>query len=88
MPSTHAFFIAGTDTGVGKTFVTTLLLRAARSGGYRTLGMKPVVAGVDAHGRNDDVGGAYGRQQLQRFPKRCQSVSVPCCGIAPHRRAG
>ena len=55
MPSTHAFFIAGTDTGVGKTFVTTLLLRAARLGGYRTLGMKPVAAGVDAHGRNDDV---------------------------------
>ncbi|MDO4794549.1 MAG: dethiobiotin synthase [Brachymonas sp.] len=52
---THAYFIAGTDTGVGKTFVTALLLRTAHLSGLRALGMKPVAAGVDAHGRNEDV---------------------------------
>ncbi|RMW98738.1 dethiobiotin synthase [Allofranklinella schreckenbergeri] len=51
----HTYFIAGTDTGIGKTFVTALLLRTAHLSGLRALGMKPVAAGVDAHGRNEDV---------------------------------
>lgn len=51
----HAYFIAGTDTGIGKTFVTALLLRTAHLAGLRALGMKPVAAGTDAQGRNEDV---------------------------------
>lgn len=55
MTAPRSFFIAGTDTEIGKTFTTTLLLRAARLAGLTALGMKPVAAGVDAAGRNDDV---------------------------------
>ena len=49
------FFIAGTDTGVGKTRVTTGLLVAARTEGLTVAGMKPVAAGCDNDKLNDDV---------------------------------
>ena len=45
--SCSAFFVAGTDTGVGKTRVTTGLLVAARADGLRVVGMKPVASGAD-----------------------------------------
>lgn len=51
----QAYFVTGTDTEVGKTFVTCALLHAAAGKGLRALGMKPVAAGVDAAGRNEDV---------------------------------
>lgn len=53
--SNTAWFIAGTDTEVGKTFVTSALLLAQRAQSVRALGMKPVAAGTDADGRNEDV---------------------------------
>jgi dethiobiotin synthetase len=51
-------FITGTDTGVGKTLVTTALLHAFASLGVRAVGMKPVAAGaeqVDGVWVNEDV---------------------------------
>ena len=42
-----AFFIAGTDTEIGKTFVTCTLLHAVRAKGLTALGMKPVAAGAE-----------------------------------------
>ena len=48
------FFIAGTDTGVGKTTFAAALLRAFRLQGFRVAGMKPVAAGTD-DGKNQDV---------------------------------
>ena len=50
-----AWFITGTDTEVGKTFVTSALLLALRTRGVKAIGMKPVAAGTDAAGKNDDV---------------------------------
>jgi dethiobiotin synthetase len=50
-----SWFITGTDTEVGKTFATCALLLLLRQRGYRAIGMKPVAAGVDADGRNEDV---------------------------------
>jgi dethiobiotin synthetase len=44
----HSFFITGTDTGVGKTFVATTLLQLAQARGLTTLGLKPVSAGCEA----------------------------------------
>jgi dethiobiotin synthetase len=54
----QSLFIAGTDTGVGKTWVATRLLAALAAGGVRAAGMKPVAAGAEltSHGwRNDDA---------------------------------
>ncbi|RWU23656.1 dethiobiotin synthase [Pseudomonas alkylphenolica] len=53
-----AYFIAGTDTDVGKTTVAAGLLHAAQLAGLTTLGAKPVASGcvVTAKGlRNDDA---------------------------------
>jgi dethiobiotin synthetase len=55
---TSAVFIAGTDTGVGKTFVARLLVHALARSGRRIAVMKPVAAGAvrTAEGlRNDDA---------------------------------
>lgn len=39
------YFISGTDTDVGKTFIASALLAGAKAQGYSTLGMKPIAAG-------------------------------------------
>lgn len=41
------YFIAGTDTGVGKSLVAAALLKAAASRGLSTVGVKPVAAGCE-----------------------------------------
>ncbi len=51
----YAFFIAGTDTEIGKTHAACALLHAFRARGMSALGMKPVAAGVDETGENEDV---------------------------------
>lgn len=38
-------FIAGTDTGVGKTYVTAMLVRALRKASLTSVGMKPICCG-------------------------------------------
>ena len=43
------YFVAGTDTGVGKTRVTCALLAAARAQGLAVAGMKPIAAGGEWH---------------------------------------
>ncbi|MDA8092790.1 MAG: dethiobiotin synthase [Betaproteobacteria bacterium] len=58
--SARGFFVTGTDTGVGKTYVACALLRAFAARGLSVVGMKPVVTGaaMDEHGaitRWDDV---------------------------------
>ena len=52
------FFLAGTDTDVGKTVVSCALLRQATAAGLSTLGLKPIAAGcekIDGEYRNDDA---------------------------------
>ncbi len=43
-----SLFVTGTDTGVGKTFTATQLLRLARAAGIRCAGYKPICCG-DRH---------------------------------------
>lgn len=57
LPATSVF-IAGTDTGVGKTHVAVRLIRALASQGLRVAAMKPVAAGAVRTPlglRNDDA---------------------------------
>lgn len=54
----RSLFLAGTDTGVGKTWVATRLIASLAADGVRVAGMKPVAAGAEstAEGlRNDDA---------------------------------
>lgn len=61
MPDIQAksFFVTGTDTEIGKTWVTCGLLRAATRAGLRAVGMKPIAAGgqvnPDGSINNEDV---------------------------------
>lgn len=51
-------FIAGTDTGVGKTLAARLIVRSLKLSGVRTAVMKPIAAGAyatPAGPRNDDA---------------------------------
>lgn len=53
-----AFFITGTDTGVGKTYVACKLIHDYVAQGHKVVGMKPVAAGcefVDGEWVNEDV---------------------------------
>ncbi|WP_062263939.1 dethiobiotin synthase [Endozoicomonas arenosclerae] len=56
MPKT--FFVTGTDTDAGKTFVTCAMLASANQQGLKTLALKPVAAGSENTPdgpRNDDA---------------------------------
>jgi dethiobiotin synthetase len=53
-----AVFVAGTDTGVGKSVVSASLLAAARAAGRSTAAMKPIASGceeIDGKLRNEDA---------------------------------
>ena len=52
---TRTFFVTGTDTEVGKTAVSCALLEAAAQRGLSTAAVKPVAAGCDPQGRNEDA---------------------------------
>lgn len=83
MPGQQAFFITGTDTGVGKTFAACALLHAAHARGLGTLAMKPVAAGVDAQERNEDVERLIAASSI----KAARELVNPYCfdaPIAPH----
>lgn len=45
--SAKGLFITGTDTEVGKTLVSCLLLRTLAEQGHKVIGMKPVASGAD-----------------------------------------
>jgi dethiobiotin synthetase len=83
------FFIAGTDTGVGKTWWTTTLLREANKAGIRSLGLKPVAAGAvrtAAGWRNDD---ALALQAASSLALPYEDINPVCLPLAtsPHLAA-
>jgi dethiobiotin synthetase len=50
-----SYFVTGTDTDVGKTLIACALLHGFAVQGRRVIGMKPVAAGCNADGQNEDV---------------------------------
>jgi dethiobiotin synthetase len=82
----HAFFIAGTDTDVGKTLIAAGLLVAAKQGGLSTSALKPVAAGceqTEAGLRNAD---ALLLQSVITEPLMYEQVNpiALAAAIAPH----
>ena len=51
---TRGIFVTGTDTGVGKTLVACALVHALAGRGLHVAAMKPIAAGADADGANED----------------------------------
>ncbi len=78
-----AWFITGTDTEIGKTFVSCALLHALRRAGQRAVAMKPVAAGFDDKGRNDDVEQLLAASSLQA-PREWVNPYGFKAAIAPH----
>jgi len=78
-----AYFLTGTDTEIGKTFVTCALLHRARLEGLKAAGLKPIAAGTDATGLNDDVEAIRNASNVE-LPR--EIVNPYCFGaaIAPH----
>ena len=80
------YFITGTDTGIGKTFVTCALLYTLKAQGIAAIGMKPIAAGGEMTPdglRNDDVEALHlaSGVKLQVEDLNCYLLSEP---IAPH----
>lgn len=82
----RAWFVAGTDTEIGKTFVTSALLHVARAGGMSAVGMKPIAAGAtecDGERINEDVAAL---RQASSFDPGLPLLNPYCLKspIAPH----
>jgi dethiobiotin synthetase len=83
------FFVAGTDTDCGKTFVSCVLLHVAARTGRSTVGMKPVAAGAvqtEQGLRNDD---ALRLQRAASVPLAYEQVNPVClpAAVSPHLAA-
>ncbi len=78
-----AWFITGTDTEVGKTFVSCALLHALKAQGINAIGMKPIAAGTDANGLNDDVEQLIAASPLSA-PRELINPYLFAPAIAPH----
>lgn len=84
----RAIFITGTGTGVGKTHVTGLLLRALRLRGCNAVTMKPVQTGATREGRGWRVPDLEEHWRLagEKMPEDA-TVFAPYCyapAVSPH----
>lgn len=85
----RGIFIAGTDTGVGKTLVACALLRGLDNHGLRAAGMKPVAAGARLRRGiryNEDVEQLRGTASVD-VPREVMNPYCFTPPIAPHLAA-
>lgn len=78
-----AYFLTGTDTEIGKTFITCAMLHRATQLGLKAAGLKPIAAGTDATGLNEDV------EQIRAASNVAlpRAITNPYCfsaAVAPH----
>lgn len=78
-----AYFLTGTDTEIGKTFITCALLHRAGLDGLKAAGLKPVAAGTDAAGRNEDVEAIRAASNVE-LPRQIINPYCFQAAIAPH----
>lgn len=75
-------FIAGTDTGVGKTRVTVGILRALAAAGRDACGMKPVASGAERVCGPDGGGAALIAEDTREIAACCPGI--PLADITPY----
>lgn len=83
---TTAYFVTGTDTGVGKTRTSCALLHALRRSHPKCVGMKPFATGAEegTHGwTNDDVTHLRAASTLQVMPELDNPYLLPW-PVSPH----
>lgn len=74
------YFVTGTDTGAGKTYVSAALLRRARELGHRTFGFKPIETGCTGELGEDQAllckaAGGWQRGSLCGLYRLCEPVA-------------
>lgn len=74
---TQSYFITGTDTGVGKTYVACKLIEQYVAQGFKVVGMKPVAAGCEL------VDGVWVNEDVQLLTK-ASNVKAPADLINPY----
>ena len=83
-------FVAGTDTGIGKTHAACTLLHALRAGGLRACGMKPVASGCieTVHGlQNEDALALRAASSTPLPPYPRSNPVAPREPLSPHLAA-
>ena len=85
----QAYFVTGTDTGIGKTFACCMMLRAAAVAGRKCAAMKPLAAGATQTRsglRNDD---ALQLQRAASIPLSYEQINPVCLQqpASPHLAA-
>jgi dethiobiotin synthetase len=82
----QAFFVTGTDTDVGKTYIAAALLRHFAQQGKMVVGMKPVAAGCQKENgelRNTDVSALVAASNVQAVLEDVNPYAFELA-IAPH----
>lgn len=82
----RGYFVTGTDTGVGKTLITTAMLHQCKREGHTAVGMKPVAAGcvrTPAGWVNEDVEALRAASGVA-LPVPAMNVYLFNAPIAPH----
>jgi dethiobiotin synthetase len=82
----EAWFVTGTDTGVGKTLVAAALLLAAGARGARTIGLKPIATGarLTAQGLRNADAETLCAAMSEKLPYDEVNPVVLAPAIAPH----
>ncbi len=85
----NGVFVAGTDTGIGKTYASCAMLGALRARGLRAVGMKPVASGcheTPAGLRNEDAEALIATSDPAPAYADCNPFAF-AAPIAPHLAA-
>ncbi len=82
----QTFFVAGTDTDVGKTLVTSALLHLGNEQGLKTLGLKPIAAGCEntPEGLRNDDASMLEQYSAVKLPYAQRNPIALEQAIAPH----
>lgn len=86
MNTNNGFFVTGTDTDAGKTFVSSLILRAMAEAGLNVAGLKPIASGFDCQNGswvNADVQALTDASNVELPAKRVNRYAFRPA-IAPH----
>lgn len=81
-----SYFVTGTDTGVGKTLISVALLHGFSARGRCVAGFKPVAAGGDEAGVNEDVAQLLAASSPVLTVEQINPYYFPAA-IAPHLAA-
>lgn len=79
------YFVTGTDTGIGKTFVTHQMMRALKAQHKTVLGLKPVASGM-VDGQNEDAS-IYLEENSLKLPYETINPYLFREPISPHLAA-